>query len=293
LGVMLIVRRTGCDWTRARSCVPPGPARYRLLGNAARDGIYVLGSCLAAMVAVFTVHLLVCSHEVDAGSPAGSRDQQFLSAPYRDYLKGKRSLTPEVFLSAARDYGRFIHADFDGIPHADANGSTPITWLRGGGTINYRWDSAGDRTAYVQLVGNPASWLLALLAPCAVAGLLLWPHRSPASAAHPIRRSLMWMLLIEWLAFMVLHQYLSTLRVMYLYHYFIGLVLAFAMLPLVFEEVADRWPAFERRRDLLLGGLTAALLASFVFYSPLNFHRPLTRNDCQLRNVLHHVVNCR
>jgi len=292
LGMMLIVRRTAFYWIRVPSCVPLWPARYRLLGNAVRDGACMLGACLAAMVAVFTVHLLVCSHEVDAGSAAGKRDQVFLSAPYRDYLEGKRSLTPEVFLSAARDYSRFITADFEGVPHADTNGSTPIEWLRGGGTINYRWDSDGIRTAYVQLVGNPVGSLLALAAPCALIGLLLWPHRSPTRALNPMRRSLMWMLLIEWLAFMVLHEYLSTLRVMYLYHYFIGLVLAFVMLPLIFEEAADRWPSFERRRDLLLGGLTAALLTSFIFYAPLNFHRPLTHDECELRNALQHVVNC-
>jgi hypothetical protein len=39
--------------------------------------------------------------------------------------------------------------------------------------------------------------------------------------------------------------------------------------------------------------LTALLLVSFVFYSPLNFHRPLTYQQCERRNSFQHVVDCR
>jgi hypothetical protein len=39
--------------------------------------------------------------------------------------------------------------------------------------------------------------------------------------------------------------------------------------------------------------LTALLLVSFVFYSPLNFHRPLTHLECERRNTFQHVVDCR
>jgi hypothetical protein len=34
------------------------------------------------------------------------------------------------------------------------------------------------------------------------------------------------------------------------------------------------------------------VLVSFAFYSPLNFHRPLTHQQCEWRNSFQHVVNC-
>jgi dolichyl-phosphate-mannose--protein O-mannosyl transferase len=158
----------------------------------------------------------------------------------------------------------------------------------------------------VQLVGNPVSWILALGAPFAALALLILPwqrsseqtdrlHQSvPGSGpADGVHRSLLGMLLIEYIAFMALHWFLGTYRVMYLYHYFIGLLLAFTLLPLVLRETLDRWPAAQKWQTPALAGLTALLLVSFVFYSPLNFHRPLTRQQCEWRNSFQHVVDCR
>jgi hypothetical protein len=39
--------------------------------------------------------------------------------------------------------------------------------------------------------------------------------------------------------------------------------------------------------------MAAALLVSFVFYAPLNYHRPLTHAQCDLRNLFQHVIDCR
>ena len=117
-------------------------------------------------------------------------------------------------------------------------------------------------------------------------------QRSSEPAEH-VHRSLLGMLLVEYIAFMALHWFLGTYRVMYLYHYFIGLLLAFTLLPLVFREALDRWPATQKWQTPALAGLTALLLVSFVFYSPLNFHRPLTYQQCERRNFFQHVVDCR
>jgi dolichyl-phosphate-mannose--protein O-mannosyl transferase len=143
------------------------------------------------------------------------------------------------------------------------------------------------------LVGNPVSWILALAAPFAALALLILQWRRPGEPADRVRRSLLAMLLIEYIAFMALHWFLGTYRVMYLYHYFIGLLLAFTLLPLVFREALHRWPAVCKWQTPALGGLTALLLVSFVFYSPLNFHRPLTHQQCERRNSFQHVVDCR
>jgi dolichyl-phosphate-mannose-protein mannosyltransferase len=292
LGAMLIAWRVALACRSIPASAPLLATRYRLLWRATKHSAVMGGSCLAVMLAVFMVHLLVSPHGVDAQSPAGQKDQAFLSAAYRDYLDGKRALTPAVVWSAAGDYGRFMAADLEGIPRADRNGSRPMQWPLGAGTINYRWDSDGARTAYVQLTGNKVGWLLALAAPIAALALLILQWRRPLPASDPARRPLLCMLLIEYVAFMCLHEYLSHIRVMYLYHYFIGLLLAFTLLPLVFAEVMERWSPLRGRQSVALGAMTAALLVSFVYYAPLNYHRPLTHQECEMRNLFAHVIDC-
>jgi dolichyl-phosphate-mannose--protein O-mannosyl transferase len=289
LGLMLVIRRVSMSWANA--------PRWRLLLIAARDLGIMAGSCLGVMIAVFAIHVRISANYVDTTSVAGQKDQQFLSPEYREYLQGTRPLSASVIIRAANDYRRFMAADFEGTPRTDANASSPLQWPLERRTINYRWDSDGKRTAYVQLVGNPVSWTLALIAPFAALALLITRRRrpgEPAGRARPadVRRALLGMLLIEYLAFMVLHWYLGTHRVMYLYHYFIGLLLAFTLLPLLYQEALERWPAVQKWQTPVLGGLTALVLVSFAFYSPLNFHRPLTHAQCERRNSFQHVVDC-
>jgi dolichyl-phosphate-mannose-protein mannosyltransferase len=293
LGAMLIVRRVTLAWRKVPASAPLLATRYRLLWAAAVDAIVMASACLTTMVAVFTVHLAVSSHPVNTHTPAGQKDEAFVSAAYRDYLDGKTPLTPAVVWDAANDYWRFMVADLEGIPRADRNGSRPMEWPLGLGTINYRWDSDGTHTGYLQLVGNRVGWLLAGAAPLAVTALLILQWRWPVPSSDPARRPLMVMLLIEYIAFMGLHQCLSYFRVMYLYHYFIGLLLAFCLLPLVFAEALQRWEWLRARQSAILGAMTAALLVSFVFYAPLSYHRPLTHDQCELRNLFEHVVDCR
>jgi dolichyl-phosphate-mannose--protein O-mannosyl transferase len=290
LGAMLIARRLRMGWA--------GVPRRRLLLMAARDAGVTAGSCVLVMFAVFAVHVRISANYVDATNAAGQKDRQFLSRNYREYLQGTRPLSVSVIVSAADDYRRFMTADFEGIPRTDANASSPLQWPLERGTINYRLDSDGTRTSYVQLVGNRVSWILALAAPFAALVLLILQWRRPCEPADRVRpgcvrRALLGMLLVEYVAFMALHWFLGTYRVMYLYHYFIGLLLAFTLLPLVFREALDRWPPVQKWQTPTLAGLTALLLVSFVFYSPLNFHRPLTYQQCERRNSFQHVVDCR
>ena len=282
---MLIARRVAIGWAKA----PPA----QLLWVAGRDAAVMAGGCLLAMATVFAIHVRISARDIDPTSAAGRKDKPFVSEEYREYLQGTRPYSIGILWSAAQDYRQFMAADFSGTPLVDHNASNPLEWPLEHGTINYRWDSDGVRTAYVQLVGNRVSWILAFLAPFAALGLLILQWRRPREASDPARRALMAMLLVEYAAFMVLHCYLGAHRVMYLYHYFIGLLIAFTLLALVFKEVMDRWPPLRRWETPALGGLTALLLVSFVFYSPLSFHRPMTYRQCELRNVFQHVVDCR
>jgi dolichyl-phosphate-mannose-protein mannosyltransferase len=285
LGLMLILRRIGMGWHSA--------PRARLLLTGMRDGTVIASGCLLAIVVVWTIYVAVTPHLLPPGSPAGAKDEAFMSHTYRAYLEGARGFSPMVVLAAAQDYTRFMLADLKGVPKNDRNGSQPMEWPLHIRTINYRWDSDGVRTAYVQLAGNLWGWLMAGIAVVATIGLLTLQWWRPCPSFDPERRALMVMLLLQYLVFMTAHAYLGTMRVMYLYHYFLALVLAFCLVPLVLAEAAERWRALRAWQELELAVITALLLVSFAFYSPLSFDRPLTHAQCEWRNAVQHIVDCR
>lgn len=324
LGVMLIARRIGIGWRN----VP----RAKLLLAGARDGLAMAGGCLAAIALVMTLHVALNPVAPIAASPAGRKDLGFVTPVYAAYLQRERPLSPAVVLDASLDYLRFTFADLAGVPRTDPNGSKPLVWPLMRGTINYRWDSTDDRTAYVQLVGNPVSWFLGLAALAASIGLILswgWqalrrqaardpsaplstaPVRTPhaprrgsrrSSAAvrgssrplpsDPTRRALIVMLLAQWLVYMAVHAYIGRERVMYLYHYFIALMMTYCLVPLVLAEAAERWHVLRERQTAILAGMAGLLWLGFIFYAPLTFHGYLTFNQCEWRNILMHVVTC-
>ena len=284
LGVMLVGRRIALAWQREQ--------HGRVLLRGARDGAIMVAGCCAAMAAVLTFHVVFNRVPPIAASPAGEKDLSFMSHSYLAYLQRKRPLSPRVLAAAGWDYIEFMADDFEGITRTDPNGSRPIEWPLHRGTINYRWDSNGDKTAYVQLTGNLFGWMLALAALIGSAAWLTIARVRRWPSAHPERRALMGMLLLQYLAFMAVHIYIGEQRVMYLYHYFIGLVLTFCLVPLLAAEAAERWPALKARQGQLLGAMVVMLWACFIFYSPLTFHRYLTHGQCEWRNVLQHVVNC-
>ena len=134
---------------------------------------------------------------------------------------------------------------------------------------------------------------MAGIALVATVGLLILQWWRPCPSSNPERRALMVMLLLQYLVFMTAHAYLGTMRVMYLYHYFLALVLAFCLVPLVLAEAAERWRVLRAWQESELAVITVLLLVSFAFYSPLSFHRPLTHAQCEWRNTVQHIVDCR
>ena len=323
LGMMLIARRIAIGW---RS-VP----RLELLLRGLRDGLVMAGGCIAAIALVMTLHVALNPVAPITASPAGHKDLGFVTPVYAAYLHHERSLSPAVVLDASRDYLRFTFADLAGVPRTDPNGSKPYDWPLMRGTPNYRWDSTGDRTAYVQLVGNPVSWFLGLTALVASFGLILfWAWQAlgsraeaprlkpvpsaarrtrhargrpapipesivgavPGAPSDPARRALIVMLLAQWVVYMAVHAYIGMERVMYLYHYFIALMMAYCLVPLVFAEAAERWAVVRERQVPILAGMAALLWLGFIFYAPLTFHWYLSVNECEWRNVLMHIVTC-
>lgn len=285
LGPLLLARRIVIGWRAGQ------PARAWL--EAGRDTLIMLAGCFIAVAGVFTIHFALNRLPPNTASPAGARDTLFITAPYAEYLHHERPLSPAVVWAAASDYTRFMVSDFKGVTRHDPNGSSPFDWLIGRRAINYRWDSSGAYTSYVQLAENPFSWLLGLAALAAAFALAaarplgLWPP------GHAGRRALIFALLAQYVFFMAVHLYIGTQRVVYLYHYFIGLILTFCLVPLVAAEAADRWPALRARKASLTWTMAALLWAGFAFYAPLSYHWPLTHSECEWRNLLGHVVDCR
>ncbi len=284
LGVMLVVRRIAMQWRST----PKG----RLFLAGARDGAVMAGGCFAAIAAVLTFHVVFNRVPPVAASPAGTKDLSFTSGAYRAYLFRHRPLSLRVLLAAGRDYVTFMADDFEGIPRNDPNGSMPIEWPLHRKAINYRWDSTDGKTAYVQLAGNLFNWMLGLAALLASAAWLIVARLRRWPTAHPGRRVLMGMLLLQYIAFMAVHIYMGQQRVMYLYHYFIGLVLTFCLVPLVAGEAAEHWPALREKQVPLLAAMSVLTWACFIFYAPLTFHWYLTHGQCEWRNVFQHIVNC-
>jgi dolichyl-phosphate-mannose--protein O-mannosyl transferase len=88
------------------------------------------------------------------------------------------------------------------------------------------------------------------------------------------------------------HVWLGTQRVMYIYHYFIGLSMSFFLVALCFKIVSRRVPFIARHRFSILCATSLAIAGTYLFYSPLTYHYPLTKPECEMRNVPVTVVIC-
>jgi dolichyl-phosphate-mannose-protein mannosyltransferase len=175
---------------------------------------------LAAVIVVFCAHVAISSCPPALDAPAGRADAAFVSPAYRDFLTGRRPLSPAVVLAATTTIGGSWPPTWPRAPRRP-QWLQSLTWPLHAGAINYRWDSDGQTTRYLQLAGNRVGWAIGLLGLVAGAGLTAF-----GGWTSPARRDLAWMLLACHAGFMLLHGLLGLHRVMYLYHYFPGLLLS-------------------------------------------------------------------
>lgn len=295
IGAAAMIKLDGALLAAPAAVIIGAPLLHRAGRSARAAGrtgleLAVLGAgVVAVVVAVFGLQLVYSSRPPDALTPAGAVDAHALSPAYRDYLAGLRPLSPAVAASAAKDHLAFIVQDNAGVARHDPNGAPVLLQPLLQKPINYRWDSRDGRTAYVQLIANPVTWLTAL----AAVGLAVWMLLRPGPESPglvddaPIKA-----LCAGWLVVTALHVAMETHRVMYLYHAFLPLVLGLCLAPGVWRRAIRRWPWLDRRRAPVLGAVGAAALAAFVFYAPLALHQPLTFTACRLRDAFGHVVDC-
>ncbi len=266
---------------------------------AAKSGASV-ASMLAVAFVVFHIHAALTPALPDGSTSAGRQDLVNMSPEYRTYLEQRQLLTGGMTITIARDYFKFMDKDHKGVPKLDPakpgeNGSHPMHWPFHDRNINYRWDSADGKTAYVQLVGNQLMWYSGTAA--VIFCLILIINYRLFSI--PLRGSLRTYHLIEvfaglYAAFMLLHLWIITQRVMYLYHYFLGLLLSYVLLALLWQYLSEVHASFARNRTRILAIACGAYLASYLFFLPLSNHWPLTKEQCERRNIsISRIVSCR
>lgn len=259
-----------------------GPALVAQAGSA----VLMTASFLAAIALVYAAQTADGARPPNLATPAGVRDEGFVSPAHGAWLAGRAPYSSKAVLAAARDDLDYMLGDLHGVPRTDPNGSGPAGWPLMRGTISYRWDSAGASTRYVQLVGNPVGWGVGLI------GLLLAPLVA-LGARDPRRRALALAFLVLWAWVMGLHAWLAQTRVMYLYHYFPALILGWCLAALAASEILERIPPRSRASQAALALAVLLHLAAFWFWSPVTFGRDLTAASCRARDTLTVHVQCR
>ncbi|ESQ74126.1 phospholipid carrier-dependent glycosyltransferase [Asticcacaulis sp. AC402] len=266
--------------------------RDNLLKSLARGGV-AAGGFLATVALVFALHVVLNPKAPDPASKSGERDLRAMSQPYKDWLLDKRPLDLSVIWNGSYDYYKYMKGDFTGAILTEPNGSQPILWPFMHKIINYRWDFDGKRTAYIQMVGNPVNWGLGIVAIVGAAVLIVGRRSrrlSDGGQAEDFNRleAIFAMFMIFWL----FHIFLGTQRVMYVYHYFIGLALSFMMLPLVFRIAARKFAFLDKHRFIVLCSVSVLIAASYLFYAPLTYHQLMSRQACEMRNWPVKMVVC-
>ena len=179
----------------------------------------------------------------------------------------------------------------DGVPtldlsKADETGSPPYFWPFGARAIQYRWEAAPQNAAkYLYLVSNPMSWAIALIAVGISASLLIVRVFLPTSVRlkNPATLFILLTLYCGYLCGM-----LQITRVLYLYHYFVALLFAYLLTAAVVDEVDHIGPLTltAKRKAALACATIVSVFATFVWYSPLTYYKPITDHEFRSRALV-------
>lgn len=259
-------------------------------------GSSIAGAFLAVGALIFTLHVVFNPNAPDLTTKAGKRDSGSMGQVYKDYLAHKRGLSPAVVWDATVGYYKYMKYDFTGEVKTEPNGSQPVLWPFMAKAITYRWDFDGKKTAYTHMVGNPVNWGLGIVG--IVGAMVLISRRrfdrkeNPDAEARAVDFDRLEALFAMFMVFWVFHIYLGIHRVMYIYHYFIGLALSYLLIALCFRIVARQIPLVNKHRFSILCGLSVLIAVSYLFYAPLTYHQYMTKAECNLRNIPVTLVVC-
>lgn len=180
---------------------------------------------LSALALTLTAFIAMAPLPPDPSTSAGKADIAFLQPAHRAAL-ASGEWGPAAVLGAVQGIGQHMSSDLAITPQTDANGSHPVEWLIGRGAILYRSHPVPGGQMTIGLAPNLAIWLISLFG-------VVTSLRPSRLREEPVRA----MLLAGWAANMAALQYLDGLRVLYLYHYFIPLLLGHAMAALEWRRM--------------------------------------------------------
>lgn len=211
--------------------------------------------------------------------------------PYKAIVQQGRNKSLFAFPVMLRDSLAFVGHYEAGVPRLDLckedeNGSPWFFWPFGGRSISYRWETPGGGVyKYLYLQSNPVSWFVAFGA-MLLACVLFLSRVFVKSDQHIKSPVLLLTFLAMYAGFFVVMTRID--RVMYLYHYFLPLLLAFVMVALVVREIewfAGRKVTDEHKTWALLG-LAACIFVSFEFFRPMTYNLPMTKQSLERRELL-------
>jgi len=273
-GILLLA---GASLPALRALRGPTGVGQRLVALA-RVATLIAAGTASTILAVFLLHLGVARRPMPSGWPAARADARFIGADYRAFLDGREPLSAGAALDAIAGYRRFMAADLAGVGRTDANGSSPWGWPLGRKPIVYRWDSNGRTTAYVALVPNLAAWAVSLLGVIGAVSAIVHPSgRRNRHDRPPIIA-----LLVIWVAFMLSALALERVRVLYLYHYFIPLIIGWALA----ARLASRSEGSRGATRLAAHVGLALILVDYAVVAPFALHQPLTDSACSRRTMM-------
>ncbi len=249
--------------------------------------ILSLGACLISfvlmLVLIWQVHFSIAKNinpNLDNGGYFN------ISVEYRELINQNKQNEIWSFPLRLQEHFKHVKNYQKGVPKLDLskpdeNGSPSLFWPLGARAINYRWETAdGISYQYLYLQANPVIWFLGLSGVLGTTALffvyIFFPLQEPLKNRFLVAT----FLLLYW-SYMIIISQLG--RVMYLYHYFPALLFSFCLFALLVEEAKQigNLVLTTKYKVFILALLSAAILVSYRFYSPLTYYQHL--NDEQFR----------
>jgi dolichyl-phosphate-mannose-protein mannosyltransferase len=252
-----------------------------------------------AYVGVFYIHIAI-TPKVETRMSNNNNGLYGAGATYIRALEENTVASPLLLPSLFYNHFTFMDTYHARVPKlnykTDDNGSYPANWPAMSRTISYRWDkNAEGKTAYLYLIGNPLIWFLGMLSMIMTFALIIAKLFYGLKPRNQRMFGFLSVIALIYAVYMGLMLRIIQIRVMYLYHYLIALILTLLMFPLLIAYLFDIHLQVKdndgepNARGIAIYAfcllLLCAIAATFVFYSPFTYHSPLSEQEFNNRNL--------
>lgn len=298
----------------------------QLFKNFFVQGFSFSFGCVIIFLSVFYIHQVLAVRQLPEKEPYNGYQ---INSQYKSIIDKKDFYNPlNVFFSTYGWYQYQTNYN-KGVPRLDVtkpdeNGSYPTNWIVGRKAISYRWQRYPvpksehftysfnspnknqitlDQHArlpleekqkwvvavqYLYLQVNPAISLIGILGLVLSSSLILAKLFFSLKIINHKYFSLISYFTLLYIIYMA--SVLSVGRVLYMYHYFIGLMLSLIMFSLVFyykfEDLITKGKNSKQKLKLnfALALVWLIIVGLFIFYAPFTYYLPLTSEEFELRN---------